>query len=49
MVRRIDATAVALHVAALVVWPAAVGWTVFRLLSDRFGTSPHGPSRTGTL
>jgi hypothetical protein len=31
-----DVTAVVLHVLALVVWPAAVGYTTFRLLMDRF-------------
>jgi hypothetical protein len=32
----IDATAIALHVLALAVWPAAVGYTVFRLLAERW-------------
>lgn len=32
----IDATTVALHVGALVVWPFAVAYTVFKLLSARY-------------
>lgn len=32
----VDATTVALHVGALVVWPFAVGYTVFRLLAARY-------------
>lgn len=38
MTRRppVDVVGVGLHVLALVVWPAAVGWTVFRLLADRY-------------
>ncbi len=34
--RRTDPAAVAMHAVALAVWPAAVGWTVFRLLADRY-------------
>lgn len=32
----IDPLAVGLHILALVVWPLAVGYSVFKLLSDRF-------------
>lgn len=33
--RNLDAVSVALHVGALVIWPAAVGYAVTRLLLDR--------------
>lgn len=32
----LDATTIALHVAALAIWPAAVAYTVYRLLAARW-------------
>jgi len=31
-----DAATVAMHAVALVVWLPAVGWSVYRLLADRY-------------
>ncbi len=33
---RRDAATVAMHAVALVVWAFAVGWTVYKMLSDKF-------------
>ena len=42
------AATVAMHAVALCIWPLAVGWSVYRLLADRYpvtravaGTTPR--------